>query len=587
MTTRNQEEWRALVARLKALPRETEWVEFKVNNKDPERIGKYISGLANAACEKQQDFAYLLWGIDNDTHEIVGTSFEPEAMKVENQPLSLWLRTLLSPEIGFEFHSIDLEEKHIIVLEIEAAYRQPVAFRKVAWIRDGSSLTELSKYPHKAARIFQTIGRDWSAEPVEGVGISALDPEALAFARRLFVEKHEHDVFVGEIAGWSDETFLNKAKLAVEGRPTKAALLLLGRPESAHWLAPSVAKITWNLLDKEGTSLDYYHFEPPLLLAVDRVFVKIRNMTLRTMPDGTLFPVEISQYDPWVFREAVHNAIAHQDYRLCKSIAISEFPDRIVIANAGAFLPGSVNAALDVQTRPRHYPNAALAEAMVELKMIDTIGSGIRRMFMTQRKRFMPMPDYDLSPDEVSVTLPGRILDPKYTQLLIRRSDLPLPDIIHLDRLQKGVRLDKATATELRRKGLVEGRYPNIFPAGEVAAAGEKIAEYVEAKGFDDDFYMHKILQFICPKGSATREEIEKIVSKHLSTTMTADQRRNKIGNLLSISMRRRNGWIASKRVQGKRIWFLTEAGVQECRKTNQKCRRTCPMQGKGLLSED
>ena len=587
MTTRTQDEWRALVARLRALPRETEWVEFKVGNKDPERIGKYVSGLSNAACEQQQDFAYLLWGIDNDTHEIVGTSFAPDAVKVGSQPLALWLRSLLSPEIGFAFHEVIFPKGIVVILEIEAAYRQPVAFRKEPWIRVGSALTELAKYPHKAARIFRTIGRDWSAEPVEGAGISALDPDALAFARRPFAEKHEQDAFAGEIAGWNDETFLNKAKLAIEGRPTKAALLLLGRPESAHWLAPSVAKITWNLLDAEGSSLDYHHFEPPLLLAVDRVFAKIRNMTLRTMPDGTLFPVEILQYDPWVFREAVHNAIAHQDYRLCKSIVVTEFPDHLVIANAGAFLPGTIDSALAAQTRPRHYPNAALAEAMVELKMIDTIGSGIRRMFMTQRKRFMPMPDYDVAPDEVAVTLPGRILDPKYTQLLIRRSDLPLSDIIHLDRLQKGVRLDKTTAAELKRKGLVEGRYPYIFPAGEVAAAGEKVAEYVEAKGFDDDFYMHKILQFICQKGSATREEVEKIVVKHLSTTMTDNQRRNKIGNLLSVSMRRRNGWIASERVQGKRTWFLTEAGVQECRKTNQKCRHSCPIQGKRKIREN
>jgi ATP-dependent DNA helicase RecG len=309
---------------------------------------------------------------------------------------------------------------------------------------------------------------------------------------------------------------------------------------------------------------------------VDRVFAKIRNITLRTMPDGSLFPVEISQYDPWVFREAVHNAIAHQDYRLCKSIAVTEFPDRLVIANAGAFLPGSLDAALESQTRPRHYPNAALAEAMVELKMIDTIGSGIRRMFMTQRKRFMPMPDYELQSEEVSVTLPGCIFDSKYTQLLIRRSDLPLADIILLDRLQKGARLGKEAVADLRKKGLVEGRYPNVFPAGEVAAVGGKTAEYIEAKAFDDDFYMHKILQFICQRGAVTREDIEKIISKHLSSTMSESQRRNKIGNLLSVSMRKNRNWIKNTGGQGHSSWSLTTDGLLECRRVNPKCRRRC-----------
>ncbi len=574
MINRTQDEWRALITRLTGLPRETEWVEFKVGNADPERIGKYVSGLANAACEALQDFGYLVWGIDDITHVIVGTDFDPSSKRIGNQPIELWLRTLLAPEIGFVFHEITFSTKRVVIMEIEAAYRQPISFRKEPWIRIGSSLTELSKYPHKAARIYQTIGRDWSAEVVEGARLSALDPEALAFARRQFAEKHKNDTFAGEIAGWDDETFLNKAKLATEGRLTKASLLLLGKPESAHWLAPSVARITWNLLDAEGTSIDYQHFEPPLLLAVEHVFGKIRNMTLRTMPDGSLFPVEIAQYDPWVFREAIHNAIVHQDYRLCRTIALTEFPDRLTIANAGAFLPGSIDAALDSQIRPRNYPNAALAEAMVELKMIDTIGSGIRRMFMTQRKRYMPMPDYDLRPEEVAVTLSGRIVDPKYTQLLIRRSDLPLSDIILLDRLQKGIRLDKAVVAELRRKGLVEGRYPNVYPAGEVAAAGEKTAEYVDAKAFDDDVYMHKILLLICQKGAASRSEIERWVSKHLSSTLSESQKKNKIGNLLSSAMKTRRGWIVNTGGPRQSSWVLTALGVAECRKFNPKFQR-------------
>ena len=108
---------------------------------------------------------------------------------------------------------------------------------------------------------------------------------------------------------------------------------------------------------------------------------------------------------------------------------------------------------------------------------------------------------------------------------------------------------------------------------GTITATADKD---LEAKAFDDDFYMHKILQFICQKGSATRDEVEHLVSKHLSSTLTESQRRNKIGNLLSISMRRRNGWIESKRTLGLRTWFLTASGMQECRKVNQRCKRIC-----------
>lgn len=125
----------------------------------------------------------------------------------------------------------------------------------------------------------------------------------------------------------------------------------------------------------------------------------------------------------------------------------------------------------------------------------------------------------------LSVTIPGRIFDPKYTQLLIRRSDLPLADIVQLDRLQKGIRLDKEVVSGLRRKGLVEGRYPNVFPAGEVAAARGKTAEHLDAKAFDDDFYAHKILQFICQNGVATRSDIlaTLTISMHGLRTIYAD----------------------------------------------------------------
>lgn len=163
-------------------------------------------------------------------------------------------------------------------------------------------------------------------------------------------------------------------------------------------------------------------------------------------------------------------------------------------------------------------------------------------MFLTQRKRYMPMPDYELADEEVAVTIPGRIFDPKYTQLLIRRSDISLADIIQLDRLQKGIWLDKATVSDLRRNGLVEGRYPNVFSTSEVAAAGGKTAEYVDARGFDEDFYMHRILQFLCVKETETRQEIDKLLRKHLSTTLSDSQKR-----------------------------------IKKCRKENPKCRRRCP----------
>ena len=222
-----------------------------------------------------------------------------------------------------------------------------------------------------------------------------LDPEAIAKAREQFVVKHPSQA--AAVHGWDDRTFLNKARVLRQGAVTNAAVLLLGRSESATLLAPAVAKLSWILKDAANRELDYEHIGPPFLLAGDRLLKRIRNLIVRALPSGTLFPQEITQYDPWVVREALHNAIAHQDYRRHGRIVVVEFPDRVLVTNVGNFLPGDVETVIRQDAPQAIYRNPFLADAMVELNLIDTQGGGIKRMFETQRRRSFPLPDYDLS----------------------------------------------------------------------------------------------------------------------------------------------------------------------------------------------
>ena len=565
-----------LVQELCNYPAEQTWFEFKHGNDDPERIGKYISALSNCACAFGHPFGYLIWGIDDSTHDVIGTNFDPDTAKKGNQFLKLWLHTQLRPELSFDFYKTKINGKDIVILEIEAAYRQPVAFNGTAWARIGESLVELSKLPKVSEQIFRTVGTDWSAETILEASCTDLDEEALKFARGKYADTHKNDAFYPEISEWDDMTFLNKAKLAINGKITRAAIILLGKPESVHFLHGAVAKITWNLLDGNGNSLDYKHFEPPFLLAVDKVFAKIRNINLRVMPFGTLFPVEIAQYDKWVFREALHNCIAHQDYSMRCSIVVTEYPDHVKLANAGPFLPGTLENVLNSNDRPRFYPNKQLTDAMAELKMIDTIGSGIRRMFLTQRKRFMPMPDYILEDDNVQVILQGKILDERYTQILMRQPDLSLQEIVLLDKIQKGTMISKDSADLLRKKKLIEGRYPRIFPAAEIAIKTNRIEEYLDNKGYDDSFYIQKILQYICLKGHASRADIVKLLKKHLSVALSEEEQNKKISNLLSVTLSSRKKLICNTAGRGGSCWELTIAGAEQCRKYNQSCRKTC-----------
>lgn len=526
----------ALLDRLCAEPRESEWLEFKANRYDAQTLGEYLSALANSACLLGKSRGYLVFGIEDGTHAVVGTSFDPQSEVGQgNQLLPIWLAVLLSPKLGFEIHTCQYQGQRVVVFEVHPAFDRPVEFRGRAYVRNGSSKAALSGYPDKERAIW-TRRVDWSAQVCEQATLADLDPLAIAEARRQFAEKNKtRPERLTELADWDDATFLNKAKLTVRGSVTNAALLLLGREESATLLAPAVARISWILKNERNEELDYEHFGPPLLLNVNKVLARIRNLTVRELPDGTLFPVELTQYDPWVIREALHNCIAHQDYGLRGRVQVVETPHALLMTNVGGFLPGRVEVVIDQDAPLEIYRNPFLAEAMVGLNMIDTQGGGIKRMFQTQRRRFFPLPDYDLSqPERVVVTLRGRVLDVRYTRLLMAQGELDLGIIMLLDKVQKGQRIDIDEAKRLKAAKLVEGRYPNLLVAGGVAAATGDKAQHIRNRGFDNRYYRDLIVDFVREHQPVSREDIDKLLLNKLPEVLSAEQKASKVHNLLT-----------------------------------------------------
>lgn len=209
--------------------------------------------------------------------------------------------------------------------------------------------------------------------------VSDLDPLAIQQARRNFKDKFPAQS--AEVDAWDDVTFLNKAKVTIKGKVTRAAILLLGRTEAEHFINPAEAKIRWVLKDAKGNDKDYHIESCPLLLAVDKIYSKIRNLKYRYLKDGTLFPDEVDQYEPFVVREAINNCIAHQDYTRGGRINVVEMEDQLVFTNLGNFIPGSVERVVRENAPEEHYRNKFLATAMFNLKMVDTAGGGIRKMF--------------------------------------------------------------------------------------------------------------------------------------------------------------------------------------------------------------
>lgn len=545
-----------LVDDLRARPSEEEWFEFKRRKVQPdEKLGEYVSALANAAAYQGRSLAYLVLGVDNDTHQVVGTDFNFRTAKHKRQDLMLWTLTQLEPRVHVDPHEVLHPDGRLVVFTIGAAVGQPVRFRGGGWIRVGEHKTQLANHPAIERAIWH-MNSDWSAEIVPNASLADLDPDAIGRARTEYVEKHPAQA--SDVLNWDDATFLDKAKVTRRGQITRASMVLLGRPEAVHLLSPAVARMTWLLKGESGQDLDYAHIDPPFILGVDDVARRIRNLTLRTLPSGSLFPTEIQQYDNYVLREALHNAIAHQDYSLQGRVQVVEYPEHLLITNVGSFLPGSVDRVIEQDAPQEIYRNPFLAACMVTLNMIDTQGGGIRRMFARQMERFLPLPDYDLSdPHRVAVTIPGKVLDEQFTRLLMEREDLDLASALLLDRVQKGQSIPHEAHKQLKKRGLVEGRYPNTVVSGRVAKVTGGVARHVRRSGLDNRFYRELVVKLIREHEPVTRSQVNDLLMEKLPESLSPAQKQTKVSNLLRALSQ--EGMIENRGSRRYPQWFSTK----------------------------
>lgn len=545
---------------LLALPAENEWVEFKEARNDYpfDKLGKYFSALSNEAALAGRSQGWLIFGINNQC-EVTGSHYRPQRPALDRLKKEVADKT--NNRLSFiEIHEVTHARGRVLLFEIPAALPGvPTQWEGHSYGREGESLAPLSLAEQD--RIRARAMPDWSAEMVAGATLADLDPAAVALARVKFREKNRNEPWAREVETWSDTVFLNKAKLAINGNITRAALLLLGRSESTHYLSPAQAQMTWVLKDRDGIEKDYQHFGPPFLLSTQALFARVRNLTYRHLPDGSLFPTEVAQYDPWVMRELLHNCIAHQDYRLHGRINVVEQDDSLLFTNLGHFIPPSVEWVIEADSPPDQYRNPFLAQAMVNLNMIDTMGSGVKRVFRTQRDRFFPLPDYDLSdPQRVKVRLLGKVLDENYSRALMRHADLTLHEVMALDRVQKGLPLTDEQFTLLKRRTLIEGRRPNLYVAASVAKATGQEAAYIRNRGLDKAHYKELVLAYLRQYQQATPAKLEDLLLSKLPDVLNTVQKKNRIRNLLQ-EMVKKDGTVTNAGGRGSSALWVLKSG--------------------------
>lgn len=531
---------------------ETEILEFKKAERqyDKDKLGRYFSALSNEANLYGKEFAWVLFGIDNDKN-IVGTTISEKQLNEYKSEMA----KQTSPTLSFiKTERIATEQGNVIMLQIPAAPKGiPVSWKGHYYGRDGESLGALNSDEYDRIKK-QRVSVDWSAQIIEDADINDLSPEAIFKAREQFAEKNPK---LRKVIGfWDDIAFLNKTKVCIKGKITRSAILLLGKSESEHFINPASAKISWILKDRDNIEKDYAHFSCPLLLEVENVYAKIRNLKYRYMQSGTLFPDEVDQFEPYIIREAIHNCIAHQDYSLGGKINVVEREDGILtFINSGNFIPGSIEKVIEADAPETEYRNPFLANAMVNLNMIDTIGSGIKKMFVIQKNKYFPLPDYDFSNNKVKVQITGKVLDKNYAKKLAQYTDLSLQDIILLDKVAKHKPLLNAEIIGLKKRKLIEGRKPNFFISSNVAKATGEKADYIRQRGFKDDHYKKMILELIEKYGKATKSDIDTLLLEILPSVLDEKKKANKVRNII-YAMSKRDHTIINQGTRRNPEWI-------------------------------
>ena len=536
---------------------ESEVIEFKEarTNYSFNDIGKYFSALSNEANLRGLQEAWLVFGISDDKR-YVGTEFRKQG---NLQSLKKEIVNGTNERLTFlEIYELIIEKCRVIVFQIPPAIRGiPTTWQGAAYAREHESICPLPM--NKVDLIRSQIGMDWSKEIVEDATIEDLDERAIEKARELFSKRQSDRKKAKEVLeSLSDIEVLNKAGITIKGKITRTALLLLGKSESKFFFDGFIPRITWTLYNADNSVKAYEHFDIPMLLAVDKVYSKIRNEKYRYIAgQQTLFPDEVDQYEPELIKEIINNCIAHQDYRLRGKINVEEFEDRLVFINEGAFIPESIEQALEPGYKPPYYRNVFLCNAMVNLYMIDTNSMGIPMMYQIQRDKCFPLPTYDLNTtNRVKVTVYGKILDKNYTQLLRSDVELNMRTVFLLDQVQKQETISKDNFKELKKQGLVEGRYPNIFVSFKVADIVGQKAVYVRNKGLDDDICKQLIIKALDSMEKASKHELMEVLEKALPEILSDEQKSKKVSNLLQ--MMKREGIISVTGTNRYAKWYLT-----------------------------
>ncbi len=399
-----KEQLEKLLMNLVSLPSETETIEFKVDNINPEEIGKRISALSNSANLHDKKCAYIVFGIEDFSHSIIGTNFFPNKEKVGNDHLEFWLSKHLNPRIDFIVHQFQYEQKNIVIIEIPPAISQPVKFNNIAYIRVGSATPKLNDYPEKESKIWNNINKKSFEKGVAREDLSATEVlDLLDYSKYFSLTKQsipsETSQFVEKMAqhGLVKKVFDNCYDITNLG----AVLFAKNLNDFPTIKRKSVRVVIY----KGNTKVDRIKEQDGILgyaIAFENLLDYINDKLPHNDEISKALRKEVKMYPEVAIREFVANALIHQDLSMSGAGPMIEiFDNRIEITNTGEPLIDT-DRFIDHPPRSR---NEDLASFMRQVGVCEEGGTGVDRALISIALYQLPAPSFEKYDNFTKVTL--------------------------------------------------------------------------------------------------------------------------------------------------------------------------------------
>lgn len=389
----NSLQFQNLVRNLSSIRKEAEWLEFKVNNANPQEIGEYISALSNGAALLGRHSAYILWGVEDSNGKIAGTTFRPKEAKINGQELESWLIMQLDPQIDLRIHEGEVDGAHVVLFEFAPATHRPIRFRGIEYIRVGTYKKKLQDCPEKERELWRILGQTTFEK---AAAMKNVTPDQILSLLNYTVYfdlmnlPHPENK-AGILEKLASEKLIVPADDGGYDISNLGAILFAKSLDDFERLARKVLRIIFYRGDSRMETIKEQEVKKGYAIGFEDTVAYINDQLPQNEHIGEALRREVRMYPKIAIRELVANALIHQDFNVTGAGPMVEvFSNRVEISNPGLPLIDTLRF-IDETPRSR---NEVLARLMRRLNICEERGTGVDKAIIQIELFQLPPPDF-------------------------------------------------------------------------------------------------------------------------------------------------------------------------------------------------